>query len=291
MQVRDIGAFVLLAAMWGASFLFIKIGAPVLGPTVLAESRVAIGVLGLLIYALIVGFHLDFKKYWKQFLLLGLLNSVIPFVLIIGAELTITSSLAAILNATTPLFTAVIASIWGKETMTAKKIIGLTLGLCGVIVVVGGGTLSFSVGFLLAVGSSLLASCFYGISTVYNKAVFQGVPALTITIGQLGGASLLLLPMSAVNLPSEIPSLGVIAAVVSLALFCTAFANVLYYNLIARAGATIATSVTFLVPVFGIVWGKVFLNEQIDYNLIIGFLIILGGLMLISNLKLPFAKV
>ena len=137
MKTKDILMLFGLAALWGASFLFMRIGAPVLGPLVLIFFRVSIASAALLFYLMIRRQRPSIMQKWKQYLLLGLLNAAIPFTLISTAELHLSASFAAILNATTPLFTALVAWIWAKEALTLKKVVGLILGVIGVAVLVG----------------------------------------------------------------------------------------------------------------------------------------------------------
>jgi drug/metabolite transporter (DMT)-like permease len=277
MQCKDGAMLLALSAIWGGSFLFVRIGAPVLGPVALIELRVLIAGLVLLGYALATRKQLELRKRWRHYLAVGILNSAIPFTLIATAELNLTAGLAAILNATSPLFGAVVAALWIKEALTLKKIIGLVLGLAGVALVVGWSPLPFSLVVALSVGASLAAAVFYGIASVYTKVHVRGASSLGLSTGSQLGAALFLAPFTMAAPPQHVPSYSVLLAVLALGVFCTAIAYLLYFRLIATIGPTRALTVTFLVPVFGVFWGVVFLHEPLTWSTILGFGIILVG--------------
>src|SRR4051794_21500399 len=137
MKPRDLGALILLGALWGSSFLFIRVAAPVLGPFVIMDVRVGLAVVALSLYAVAVNRVPKLRFRWKELLIIGALNAAIPFTLIASAEINLTASLAAILNATTALFAALVAAVWIGEELTSRKILGLLMGIVGVTVLVG----------------------------------------------------------------------------------------------------------------------------------------------------------
>ncbi|MCL6457777.1 MAG: DMT family transporter, partial [Gorillibacterium sp.] len=255
MNGKDITALFSLAAIWGASFLFMKIAAPVLGPFFTTELRVTIAGIVLLVYAFFSKHHLGIMGKWKQFLLLGALNAAIPFSLICMAELNLNASLAAILNATTPMFTALIAWGWSKEALTRYKTIGLLIGLVGVAVLVGWTPTPMGRTGLYSVLFSLLAAVSYGLGGVYTAREFKGVKPIDMAIGQQFGAGLLLFPFALIYFPKQAPSAEVVYSILGLSIMCTAVAYLIFFRLISSIGAVKAVSVTLLVPIFGIVWG------------------------------------
>src|SRR6266511_4101545 len=177
MQAGDLGRLIVLAALWGGSFLFIRVAAPVLGPIVLVELRVLIAGLALLIYVATTRRAIELRARWRQYLIIGALNSALPFVLISTAELRLIASFAAILNATSPLFGAIIAAVWLKDTLTARKIGGLILGIAGVATLVGWSPISLSAGvLLLALGSTALAYL------LYFRLIIDIGPARALTV-------------------------------------------------------------------------------------------------------------
>ena len=191
----DVWLLILLSALWGASYLFMRIAGPALGPVVLMAFRVSIAVVILFAYLGILRQWPDFRRYWKPFLLMGILNNVIPFVLIANAVIHLNASIAAILNATTPLFTAVVAAWWIKEPLGARKAIGVVLGMAGVAVLVGWSPLPLTPGVIVAALQALLAALSYGLAAVHARRQFMGVPPLHAAVGQLSGSTAILLPL------------------------------------------------------------------------------------------------
>ena len=277
MRAEDLVRLFLLSALWGGSFLFMRIAAPVLGPIVVAESRVLIAGIALLLYACAAKRPMELRSRWRQYLIIGATNSAIPFALIAAAQLRLSASLAAILNATSPLFGTVIAGIWIKDPLTLRKIGGLILGIAGVILLVGWSPMDLSIELALSIGASLMAAGFYGVASVYTKAKVAGAPSLGMAVGSQLGASLLLLPLIPIVPPFRPPSAGVLFCVLLLALGSTGLAYLLYFRLIVDVGPAKALTVTFLVPIFGVTWGALILGEQITFSGLIGCAIILAG--------------
>ena len=218
--------------------------------------------------------------------MIGALNSAIPFVLISTAELQLPASLAAILNATSPLFGAVIAAIWIKDPLTRWKITGLALGLIGVSVLVGWSPTKLTPVVLLAVGASLLGAAFYGLASVYTKAKVVGAQPIGMATGSQLAAGLLLLPFVPFSTPHSPPSITVVLCVLALALFCTALAYLLYFRLIVDVEPAKALTVTFLMPIFGTLWGALFLGEQVTRSTLLGCGVILAGTALVTGVRL-----
>jgi drug/metabolite transporter (DMT)-like permease len=290
MKMQDIGMLFLLAALWGASFIFIRVASPVLGPLVLMDLRVLLAALALVIYAVALRKLPNVRTQWKQFLLLGALNAAIPFTLIAVAELYLTASFAAILNATTPMLTAIVAAVWGNEKFTARKAFGLVLGIAGVSVVVGWNPIAMSTAVLIGALCSVGAALFYGIGSVYTTRTFKGVPPMAMAIGQQLGAGVVLLPFAAFQLPPALPSMPVTLCVLALAVLCTSLGYLLYFRLINSVGATRTVTVTFLVPFFGIIWGSLFLTEPIGIGTILGLCIILTSIVFVNGIQFGKSK-
>jgi len=290
MKARDMGELLLLSVLWGGSFLCIRVAAPVFGPIVLIELRVLIAGLVLLLYAALTKTSLNLRKHWQYYLIVGILNSAIPFTLIATAELRLTAGLAAILNATAPLFGAVVAAIWIKETLTINKIIGLVLGLVGVAVLVGWSSLPFTTIVMLSILASLAAAACYSVAGVYTKVMARGANSVAVATCSQLGASLFLLPFTFAAPAQHVPTLTVLIALLVLALFCTAVAYVLYFRLIANVGPTRALTTTFLSPIFGVLWGVLLLREPLTWSTIVGFAIILSGTGLVTGMSLRRTK-
>lgn len=286
----EIAALLALGALWGGSFLFIRVAAPVLGPFVLMELRVGLAAISLVLYALAVGRLPELWSYRRHLLVLGGLNAAIPFSLIGLAAINLTASLTSILNSTTTLFTALLAALWTEETLTAKKVLGIALGITGVAALVGLDPVPLSGIVLLSVGASLLAALSYAAAVVYAKRTFTGASPMTLAIGQQAAAAALLMPLAASTLPREAPSPGVALSVLGLALLSTAVAYLLYFYLIENAGPTKAATVTFLVPVFGVLFGVALLGEPFDYGTLTGMGIVLLGVALVTEIRLRSAR-
>ncbi|AFZ65936.1 DMT family transporter [Deinococcus peraridilitoris] len=276
-----------LAAIWGGSFLLIRVAVPALGPVPLVIVRVALAGLTLGLYAWATRHALGLWQRPGAFLILGFLNAAAPFALIAAAQLHIGPSMVAVLNASTPLFTAIVAAVWLRDPMTLTKLAALLLGIAGVAVVVGGTPSIETTAQLLACGMVVLASFFYGIGAVYTRTVMRGVTPLAMAAGQQLGAFVVLLPAVFVIAPQPTWSAPALLAVVTLALACTAFAYILYFRLIETAGPTFANTVTLLVPVFGILWGSIFLGESVSWALVLGLALVMSSVLATS---LPTGK-
>lgn len=290
MNIKEFTALLGLAALWGASFLFIRIASPVFGPLFTIFARVTIAAVALLVYLLVSKKKLYVKEKWKEYLMIGALNAAIPFTLIATAALYLPSSMSAILNSLTPLFTALVVWVWLKEKLSLRKSIGIFIGVIGVGILVGGSSIPFTQETVIAVIFSVFSTIVYGIAGVYAKRSFTGISPLSISTGQQIGASIVLLPFIFTNLPfttNKVSSIAILS-IVGLAIFCTAIAYLIYYYLLENVGPTKTLSVTFLVPVFGMIWGATFLKEEITWGMLIGLGIILYGVMLISDIQLKF---
>jgi drug/metabolite transporter (DMT)-like permease len=274
----------MLGALWGGSFLFIRVAVPALGPFLLVELRVCLAAAALFLYALAVGSMPKIRGRWRSFLVLGFLNAAVPFSLISAAEIYLTASLAAILNSTTVMFTAIVAAVWMGDALTARKAIGIVLGIVGVSVLVGWDPLPLNGIVLFAVGAMLLASLSYALGATYAKRSFSGIPPLGMAMGQLGGAVALLLPLAVVSLPEVAPSTVVTLSLLGLALLSTAVAYLIYFRLIENVGPTSTLTVTLLVPVFGLLFGVLLLDEPFGFGTLAGLGIILTSVVLITGI-------
>jgi drug/metabolite transporter (DMT)-like permease len=281
---RDFAALILLGALWGGSFLFIRVAVPALGPFLLVEWRVALAGVALFIYALVVGPTPKIRTRWRSFVVLGFLNAALPFSLISAAEIYLTASLAAILNSTTVMFTAIVAAVWMGDALTARKFAGIILGIVGVTVLVGWDPVPLNGAVLLSVGAMLVASLSYALGATYVKRAFSGIPPLGMAIGQLSGATALLLPLAFVGFPEKAPSFVVTLSMLGLALLSTAVAYLIYFRLIENVGPTSTVTVTLLVPVFGLLFGVLLLEEPFGLGTLAGLGIILTSVVLITGL-------
>ena len=274
----------MLGALWGGSFLFIRVAVPALGPFLLVELRVGLAAAALFLYAMAAGSMPKIRSRWRSFLVLGFLNAAVPFSLISAAEIHLTASLAAILNSTTVMFSAIVAAVWMDDALTARKAIGIVLGIVGVSVLVGWDPLPLNGAVLLAVAAMLLASLSYALGATYAKRSFSGIPPLGMAIGQLGGAVVLLLPLAVVSVPERAPSTVVTLSMLGLAFLSTAVAYLIYFRLIEDVGPTSTLTVTLLVPVFGLLFGVLLLDEPFGFGTLAGLGIILTSVVLITGI-------
>jgi drug/metabolite transporter (DMT)-like permease len=281
---RDFAALILLSALWGGSFLFIRVAVPALGPFLLVEWRVALAGVALFIYALALGRAPKIRTRWKSFAVLGFLNAALPFSLISAAEIYLTASLAAILNSTTVMFTAIVAAVWIGDALTARKFVGIILGIVGVTVLLGWDPVPLNGVVLLSTLAMLVASLSYALGATYAKQAFSGIPPLGMALGQLSGATALLLPLAVVSLPEKAPSSVVALSMLGLALLSTAVAYLIYFRLIENVGPTSTVTVTLLVPVFGLLFGVLLLDEPFGPGTLAGLGIILTSVVLITGL-------
>jgi drug/metabolite transporter (DMT)-like permease len=284
----DLVDLLLLAALWGASFLFTRVAVPAFGPVALVELRVLIAALFLLMLVAWRGELPSLRANLGRAALLGLVNSALPFFLYNYATLTITAGLASILNATVPMWAAVIGVLWLHERIRTSQWLGLALGLIGVAVLVWGkvdlrpGSTQWSV--TLAVGAALTATLAYGASVHLARRLQAGVAPLVTAAGTQIGAAIVMAAPAVWLWPAQRPDVPLWLAVFALGIGCTGVAYVLYFRLIARTGALRAASVTFLIPVFGTLWGALFLGEPVTAQVVFGGAIVLAGTMLALGL-------
>jgi drug/metabolite transporter (DMT)-like permease len=291
MTLASLFEMLLLAAMWGASFLFMRMGAGAFGPVAMGGMRVlgaAAFLLPLLLWRREGGALL---RHWRPILLVGITNSALPFLCYGAAALAITGGLSSVFNATTPLWGALIAWAWLADKPTPHKLAGLAIGFAGVLWLAWdkasfkADTGAISPG--LAVLACLAATAMYGFSGCYTRRYLVGVPSMALACGSQLSASLLLVPLALWQWPATPPGATAWAAVLALAVVCTGVAYVLYFRLIARIGAPNAMSVTFLIPAFAVLWGWMFLNEAVNATMVAACGVILVGTGLVTGLIKP----
>jgi len=277
----------LLGLIWGASFFFARIAVQHVPPMTLVLIRVSLAALALhLAFGRQTGFYAALVSRWPELLVLGLINNAIPFTLIFLGQTQIGAGLASILNATTPLWTVIIAQVLTTdEKISSAKLIGCGLGLAGMVLLIGPAALGIADAPLWAKLAVVGAAVSYGFAAAFGKR-FKGLSPRVTATGQLTASSLIMLPCALVidqpwTLP--VPPLDVIAAILALALVSTAFAYVLYFRILSVAGATSASLVTLLVPPSAILLGIVFLGESLSLTEALGLGLIALGLLSLDN--------
>jgi len=286
MRKVDVIDFVLLAALWGASFLFMRIAAPQFGPLALMLLRCSIGALTLLPILMMSGGMRELGPTFKMSALVGVINSAIPFSLFAYAALSITTGTLSILNATAPIFGAVVAFVWSREKLTQWQLLGLFIGIAGVIVLVIAGPADVNIDgptVALAVAAALAAALAYGIAASFAKRYLSTANALANATGSQIGASVVLLIPGLLYWPVSNPDASAWWAVIVLGTLSTGIAYILYFRLIKNVGPTRAVTVTFAIPVFGMFFGWLFLNEAVNPAMIAGAVIVVLGCALVTQ--------
>lgn len=284
MTISHLIQLISLAAIWGSSFMFMRVAAPEVGPVALIFFRAAIGFITLLPFLFIYKQQSQVIKHWKSIAVVGLTNTALPFVLFAFATLSISAGLTSVLNATAPIFTALVAFVWLKEKLGRSKVIGLLIGFSGVLFLfISKGNLALDAA-AIAILAALVATLNYGYAACYTKQHLSGVSSLAIAAGSQLFASIMLLPFLGFNLPVHEISNTAIYSTITLGVVCTALAYIFYFNLLANLGPAKAITVTYLIPVFGIFWGMVFLHEQTNASMLIGAALILAGVSLTTGL-------
>jgi len=282
MRLHDRLALLLLGGIWGSSFLFMKVAEPEFGAVPLIALRVSIGAVFLTAWLAARGELGALRGRAGGFLIVGALNSAIPFTLYAWSTGSLGAGLPSVLNATVPLFGALVAFLWLRERLSSMRAFGLALGFAGVLILTWtklfarqGETTA------LGVAAGLFAALLYALAAHDSKRRFAGVPPLAVAAGSMLAASALLVPPALFLLPEELPSPRALGAAVTLGLVCTTLAYALYFRLLEQLGATRAITVTYLIPAFGLLWSFLFLGEPLTLRTLAGSAVVLLGTALV----------
>lgn len=284
---------ILLSVLWGGSFFFTGAALRELPPLTIVLVRVALGAALLLPLLKRLGGALpDTLTGWKPFFVMGMLNNVIPFSLLVAGQTYITSGMASVLNATTPLFTVLVLASFGDERLIARRVAGVTIGLAGVIVLGGPGIVQTEnqiIGMLLCLGGALS----YGVSGLWGRRKLKGVPPITSATCQLLCSTLVMAILaSAVERPWQLPMPGLAtwASLIGLAALATSLAYIVFFTILARSGATNVMLVTLLIPVTAILLGVLVLGEPLTLREVAGALVIASALLMIDGRVLGWLR-
>ena len=295
MNPVNLAQLFVLAALWGGSFLFIRVGVTDLGVAPLMALRVGIGALFLLAMLILRGKLREALATMRQrawpLLVVGILNSGAPFCLFAYAELTLSAGVTSVINATTPLWGALVAFLWLDDRLTRMRVAGLAIGFAGVLALVWDQMFAHDAGAAhisptataLAALAALGATLCYGIAASYTKKHLMGVDSLTVAAGTMSAATLVLAPFALVWWPGAAVSTPAWGAVLGLGVACTGIAYMLFFHLIAVAGPARAITVTFVIPIFGILWGALFLAERVSTGMMAACAIVLVGTALATG--------
>ena len=276
MRLADAARLLTLAALWGASFLFIRIAAPAIGPVATADVRMLIAGGALAAYFALTGFDAQWRRWWRYYLAIGVLNSAAPFLLYGYAALKLSAGMMTVINATSPMWGALLSALIVRERLPAARIVGLVLGVVGVALISGprGG------GEWLAIAAALGAAFCYGLAAVALQRSARDTSPRGMAAGSLLLAGLVMLPLLVIS-PPPLPTMGVVLSMLALGLVCGAYAYILYFRLIADIGPSGALTVTYLIPIFGVLWGAAFLGEPLSASMIAGALLVIAGTVLV----------
>lgn len=277
MKSADIARLVTLAAIWSLSFIFMRVVAPPLGPVWTAALRVLIGGAALVAWLALSGRDAGLREHWRAYFVIGVVNSALPFFLFAYAALTLPASYMAILNAMVPLFAVILGAIWLNEPLTVGRALGIVAGIAGVALVTGAGAIDMQENAWLAVAACLGATLCYATSAVGIKLRGGALSPYAIAAWSQVFAGLALLPPAAIFPPAGPWTPTVVACLLALALLCSAVAYLLYFRLIGDIGPTRTSTLTFMLPAFGIVWGAVLLDETITAPMLAGAVLIVAG--------------
>ncbi len=284
MRRNDLYTLLILAAVWGGSFLFMRLAVGELGPLPMMGLRTLCAGL-LLLPLLIIQKKLPLLiERWRPIAIVGIFNSALPFVLFAYATQSIPSGTMSIINAVTPLWGAAIAWVWLKDVLPPMRMLGLFVGFAGIVVLVWDKLTFGASGSALAVAAGVAAPIFYGVAASFTKKYLKGADPVATSTGSLIASGLLLLPFSIWFWPENQVSVGAWGAVLALTVLCTSIAYTLYYKLLLNIGPSKAMTVTFLVPVFGVFWGWLCLNEAVTLRVLLGGMVILFGTALATGL-------
>lgn len=277
MRTADLVKLFGLSAVWGASFLFMRVAAPAFGPIPLMLIRVGTALLCFSPFLLRAEIRAGMRRQAKHLAVVGLLSTALPFCLLAFATLSLEAGFTSLINATTPLFAASVGAVWLKIPLKKVQALGLFIGVLGVLILVWG-KLSFTPGGVgWAIAAGLLATFSYGVSVHYTRRFLTDAPALVTSAGSMVSGTVALLPLGLAFWPEANPSLLEWGCGLALGVFCTALAYVIFFDVIARTGATNASTVTFMVPGFAIIWGALFLGETLTLRVVVGMLVTLAG--------------
>lgn len=280
MNFRILVQLLVLGMIWGSSFLFQRITVPALGVGTTASVRILLAALVLGVALALMRRPLHWRSRWRDYVVVGTLNSGIPFVLFAFAAYSLPAGYLAVLNATVPLFTVLIGWVGGPRPSNSK-LTGVFVGILGVAALARFGTVTPSWTTAAAFAAVLLASVLYAVGARAVRARFADADPLTVACGTMTGALLPLLPVALYTMPAQVPTVSVSIALLALGVICTGVAYAVFYQLIREAGSERAVTVTFLVPLFALLWGALFLGEAITWASAAGCALVLFAVALI----------
>ena len=296
MSPTDSIKLVFLAAIWGGSFIFLRVAVPEVGPLLTALLRVSLAGMALLGFAYMTGVRMNWRRNAKSYALVGLFATALPFSCFSFASLYLPAAYSALLNSTAPLFGALFSVLWLAERLTARKLSGLALGVTGVGVLVGAGALVLDAKVLLAATACLLAAACYAVSSIIVKKTGRpsggsdpsgGIHPIAMATGSMLWGALIMAPTLPFSLPTTTPSATALWCVLAMSLLSSALAQAIFIPLIVKIGPTRAMSVSFLIPLFSMLWAFIFLHETVGLSTLFGGAIVLVAMGLVLTARHP----
>ena len=283
-QLKHLLFLLLLAGIWGASFLFARVSAPEFGPVTFTSLRIGIAALALLPILFLKDHWQALRENLKLITFIALLNSAIPFMLLAYTTLYLSAGVTSVLNSFVPIFSGVIAHFYLKDYLSRKQSIGLFIGIVGVTILMSD-KLAWGNNTILPLAAAFLSSLSYAVSANITKRKLSHVKPRLLAASSMFTAGILLIPFGIISWPDQMPGATAWSAVIAVALLSTAFAYLIFFWLIKEIGPTKTVSVTLIIPIFGIIWGALFLGEVITVSIILGTLVILVGAYLSLGLN------
>lgn len=277
MKALNIFLLFVLGMLWGGSFIFMRHLAPIFGVVLTADLRILIGGGVLCLFLLLFRVRLDWKKYRREYTVIGLLNSGLPFLFYSFAALHIPGAVSAIVNSLAPVFGALFAALWLGDRLSVRKVSGLAAGVAGVSILTTGGAIEGSLVSYLALGACVLATVCYGLSGVYIKRRAAGIRPRALTAASQVIAGTIILPFAFAAPPAGPVTPAAVGILVAFGVLCSGLAYLIYYKLIREDGPTRALTVSFIIPVFGMLFGRLFLAESLTWSMLLGVIVILTG--------------
>lgn len=289
MSVADLAKLVFLSAIWGGSFIFLRVAVPEVGPLLTATLRTSLAGVALMAYAAATGVQMNWRANLKPYAVVGLFAGAIPFSCFSFAALYLPAAHSAVLNSTAPLFGAVFSTLWLAERLTLSRLAGLMLGIAGVAILVGAGTLALDARTLIAVAACLVAAACYALSSIIVKRTGKpgGIHPIAMATGSLALGGLMMMPTLPFSLPPAMPSMLAIGCIAAMSLLSSGLAQALFIPLIVKVGPTRAMCVSFLIPLFSMLWGFIFLNEAVGVSTLVGGIVVLVAMGLVLAASRP----
>lgn len=285
MPLASLIRLILLGMIWGASFMFQRITVPVVGVSFTAAIRIVLSAMMLVLIVRVLGLSLQLRSHWRVWLFLGTVNTAIPFLCFAAAARSLPAGYMAVINATVPMLTVILAWVMFRIRPSMSKRAGVVVGLLGVAVLARYGSIAMTPEVLLGIGLLFAASGMYAYIALYVRQYPLGVDPLVMAAASQLGAAFVILPLGIYHLPTEMPSMQVLLSLLVLGVVCTGVAYLLYFRLLSDVGSEKAVTNTFLVPVFAQFWGALFLQERLTVFGAIGFALVLLAVALVLEVR------